>query len=291
MKDRIRTYLELIRFPNLFTAMADVLAGYLIVRANAINWADLFFFLLATSTIYGGGCALNDFSDRKLDARERPLRPIPSGRTTAGEALFLSCLLFAGGIASALVVGRGAGVTALILVLLVILYDLVLKEKDLWGPANMAACRVLNLLLGMSATFYPFALSSLFLFLTFGYVFALTILSRFEVEGGMGSKGMVIFAGPILALSVMALLAAWGHLEKGSLIYLALWMILSGLPLILAGMRPSPPKVGRAVKYLILGIPLLDAAYVSGVHTWTYGIPVALCIIPAVFLARIFYVT
>lgn len=291
MTNRIRSYLELIRFPNLFTAMADVLAGYLIVRATAIEWIDVGSLVLASCCIYAGGCALNDFHDRHLDARERPLRPIPSGRTTAGEALFLSCLLFAGGIGAAFAAGRVSGMTALILVFLVALYDLTLKARDLWGPVNMAACRVLNLLLGMSVAFYPLGLPALFPVLTFGYVFALTILSLFEVEGGLGSRGAVIFAGPLLVLFVMVLLTAAGRLNKGSLAYLAVWVVISGLPLILAAVRPSPAKVGRAVKYLILGIPLLDAAYVSGIHSWTYGLPVALCILPAVLLARMFYVT
>jgi hypothetical protein len=49
--------------------------------------------------------------------------------------------------------------------------------------------------------------------------------------------------------------------------------------------------VGKAVKYLILGIPLLDAVYVSGIQGWVYGIPVSLCVLPPTVISRHFYVT
>jgi hypothetical protein len=42
---------------------------------------------------------------------------------------------------------------------------------------------------------------------------------------------------------------------------------------------------------MVLGIPLLDAVYSSGVQGWPYGVVVALCILPAVFLSRYLYVT
>ena len=82
-------YLQLMRFPNLFTAAADVIAGYLIVRGLDIKLWDLVGLVFATSGIYAGGCVLNDLCDRNVDAIERASRPIPSGRVSTFEAFLL----------------------------------------------------------------------------------------------------------------------------------------------------------------------------------------------------------
>ncbi len=85
---KLRPRLQLIRLPNLFTAMADVLAGYLIVTGAAVRWDILLPLLLATACLYAAGCVLNDFHDREIDRRERPFRPIPSGGFRPGKRRF-----------------------------------------------------------------------------------------------------------------------------------------------------------------------------------------------------------
>src|SRR5262245_63491269 len=45
--------------------------------------------LAAGSLFYSGGMALNDAFDAEIDARERPERPIPSGRVSRGTVLAL----------------------------------------------------------------------------------------------------------------------------------------------------------------------------------------------------------
>ena len=63
----LRGYLELLRPPNVMTAVADVLAGYAV--AGLSNSAALPWLLGATACLYAGGVVLNDFFDRHLDAR------------------------------------------------------------------------------------------------------------------------------------------------------------------------------------------------------------------------------
>ena len=41
MKEKVFAYLQLMRFPNLFTSIADIVAGYLILRGRNINWAGI----------------------------------------------------------------------------------------------------------------------------------------------------------------------------------------------------------------------------------------------------------
>nr|BFE72579.1 hypothetical protein GCM10020092_058800 [Actinoplanes digitatis] len=94
--------------------------------------------------------AANDWADRDLDAAERPERPIPSGRISAPAALGIAAGLTAAGLALA---ARAGGARALAvagpLAAAVWAYDLRLKNTAA-GPAGMAACRALDVLLGAS---------------------------------------------------------------------------------------------------------------------------------------------
>ena len=60
---RIRTYFELIRFPNIFTAMADILAGTWIAGMvlNQSYFSQIILLMLASACIYASGIILNDF--------------------------------------------------------------------------------------------------------------------------------------------------------------------------------------------------------------------------------------
>ena len=72
--------LQLIRLPNVLTAAADSLAGWLLGGGSlgeAARWVPL---TVASMLLYAAGMALNDVFDTEIDRRERPGRPIPSGR-------------------------------------------------------------------------------------------------------------------------------------------------------------------------------------------------------------------
>src|SRR5258706_16067448 len=93
---RIRAYFELLRPANVLTAITDGLTGFAISglgNPRALPWL-----LLATAALYAGGVVLNDFFDREIDARERPERPIPSGRVPAPRAGWLGALLLTAGV-------------------------------------------------------------------------------------------------------------------------------------------------------------------------------------------------
>ena len=69
---RARAYLELVRLPNLFTAVGDIVAGYLIVsRGQDVSWRDLIVLMLASVCLYAGGVVLNDYFDRSARAAAR----------------------------------------------------------------------------------------------------------------------------------------------------------------------------------------------------------------------------
>src|ERR1700752_1691194 len=116
-----RGYLELVRPANVATALADVLAGYAVAglaHPRALGWL-----LLATACLYAGGVVLNDVFDRDVDRTERPERPNPSGRVSAGAATGLGLTLLGAGIASASLAGAAAALVAAAIAASVLLYD------------------------------------------------------------------------------------------------------------------------------------------------------------------------
>lgn len=142
-------YLELVRAPAVLTVLGDTLAGS---AAAGCPWTPRRALLpLASACLYSGGMALNDWADRDLDAAERPERPIPSGRITPRRALGVAAGLGAAGL---LLAGLGGGARSLAvagpLAAGVWLYDAVLKDTPA-GPAAMAACRGLDVLMGAGA--------------------------------------------------------------------------------------------------------------------------------------------
>ena len=74
--------LKLVRFPGVFTALADVLAGYMCVRFSGGSKGEpelLLYLLAAGACLYMGGMSFNDVLDMEKDRESRPRRPIPSG--------------------------------------------------------------------------------------------------------------------------------------------------------------------------------------------------------------------
>src|SRR5436309_2569438 len=86
--------LALVRPPNVFTAVADSLAGLVLARRAGPVLGDPGLWCLAASAcLYLGGIALNDYFDRAVDAVERPERPIPSGSVPPAVAAWPATLV------------------------------------------------------------------------------------------------------------------------------------------------------------------------------------------------------
>src|SRR5438445_368712 len=99
-----RAYAQLVRLPNVFTALADIALGWLCATATgtpAARWPSFLLLMAASACLYSGGMIWNDFFDLEQDRRERPFRPIPSRRitrraaATAGVIALLLGVLFA----------------------------------------------------------------------------------------------------------------------------------------------------------------------------------------------------
>ena len=141
--------------------MADVTMGFLFTHA-AFGQGDAWVFavlLAASSALYGSGVVLNDVFDVEIDSRERPHRPLPSGRISLASARWLGWELLLTGTALAWLAAFLAddfrpGIVGTLLAGCVVLYNAVVKRTFL-GPVAMGGCRGLNVLLGMSVAAGP----------------------------------------------------------------------------------------------------------------------------------------
>ncbi len=286
----LRGYLELLRPPNVLTAVADVLAGYAVAGRSAPG--SLPWLVGATACLYGGGVVLNDYFDRRLDAVERPERPIPSGRVPAGAAALLGGGLLAAGIASASAAGLTAGGIAAAIAGLVVLYDTRAKRHGILGPVNMGACRGLNLLLGIAAAptvlgrYWPLAL------IPFVYIAAVTVVSRGEVHGGKrGAAGLALISlgGVIFALTGLAVAAGPGWLAPLAVVLLLSWRVLP--PFWRVYREPQPLRIRQAIRAGVLSLVLVDAAIGAAFAGPLYAAMILATGVAAAGLARLFSVT
>src|SRR5438477_2082965 len=133
--NRLRAFAQLVRLPNVFTALADIALGALVTGALPPRWLPFVLLALASACLYCGGMVWNDYFDIEQDRRERPFRPLPSGRVSRPAALRLGTGLLAGGWAAAALAGfHGDGWDPIpaavggLLVAAILLYDRWLKR-------------------------------------------------------------------------------------------------------------------------------------------------------------------
>lgn len=149
-------YFRLLRLPNVFSAIADILAGYFLATTaahTAIDWLVLASLCAVSAALYLAGMAFNDIADRDEDARVRPTRPIPSGAVSLQGAVMCAGGLMLAGIQIAAWTGRTTLIVAAVLCAAILAYDFVCKGRTFAGPLALGVCRFANVLLGMSAAY------------------------------------------------------------------------------------------------------------------------------------------
>lgn len=295
--------LQLIRLPNVLTAAADSLAGWLLGGGSlgeAGRWAPL---AIASMVLYAAGMALNDVLDAEIDRQERPGRPIPSGRVSRSFAGGLGAI---GLVVGPLVAWLSGSFTSLIvagvLAAVILAYDAGLKRTVL-GPGVMGACRGLNLLLGLThvpalggpVTWLAAAMYGLF-------VCGITWISRSETESGR--TGNLLVGLTVQDLALIGLMAA--ALQPGkypnplpgrplipleALLVLALVALAVNLAATRAIYQPVPAVIQKTVKTGILALVWIDVGLVAAVRGPQAAAAIAGLWVPAYLLGRWLYST
>jgi UbiA prenyltransferase family len=303
MTSSLIALLQLIRLPNVLTAAADSLSGWLLgggALGEAGKWAPL---ALASMVLYAAGMALNDVFDTELDRQERPERPIPSGRVSRSLAGGIGAMGLVVGPLVAWLSGSSASlVVAGVLAAVILAYDAGLKRTAL-GPGVMGACRGLNLLLGLTHTH---ALGGPVLWLAaamYGlFVCGITWISRSETESG--TTGNLLVGLTVQDLALLGLIAA--ALQTGKypnalaerpviplegLLVLTLVALVVNLAATRAIYQPVPVVIQKAVKTGILALIWIDVGLVAAFRGPQSAAAIAGIWVPAYLLGRWLYST
>jgi len=302
----VRSWLQLVRLPAVFTALADICAGYACKRSSFEPVTEFAALLTASGCLYLAGMIFNDVFDRRRDAIGRPGRPLPSGRIGVMPAVVFGVILLALGIGSAATVSRQALFIALGLTACILAYDGLLKATIL-GPIAMGACRFLNVMLGSAiddVSLFVWAPPQIYVATAIGiYVAGVTWFARTEEKT---SARLPLIGGAVLANVGMATLAAtysgqtllfpwmWaGEVRPAALMLLVVAVALTvDRRIVAAIVDPSPGVVQAAVKLMLLSIITLDATAVlaSSGHIML-AIATALLVLPAIIFGRWIYLT
>jgi 4-hydroxybenzoate polyprenyltransferase len=308
-------WLRLMRLPNVFTAVADVMMGYLFVHGSFAAPAKLACLIAASALLYTAGMVLNDVFDIEIDRRERPFRPLPSGRISLGVARAFGFTLLMLGISFGWLAGFAepggvaipwrSGAVATVLAGCVLLYDGFLKATPL-GPLGMGLCRFLNVLLGMSAARQTlgdlplgFSLPELLVAAGIGtYIVGVTLFAKSEAAE---SKSPLLIAAIVVMTCGAVALGAFTEFAppppKLQTREIIVWLLL-GLLMVTVLRRcftavfdPTPERVQAAVKHSILSLIWLVAAVALAVAPPLFAIAIAALLIPALLLGRWVYST
>lgn len=298
--DKIRAILQLVRPANVLTAVADIWGGAAISYGilGLFLDSDLFFqrlglLTLSSAFLYAGGVVLNDYNDARIDAVERPERPIPRGAVSRPVAGWMGgSMLIAGG-ALASFCSTASGLLALFLLIFILLYNFRLKPDAWLGPLSMGICRSLNLLLGISVV--PGLLSTSLAWgmglLPLVFIAAVTVISRGEVMGGNRKAMQFSLALYLLLTAVLVILAIWRQSPWYAWLFAAAWAWLALGALSRALRTLEPAHIRITVKSGVLSLILLDASYAAVFNNWESALLIT-CLLPvSVLLARTFAVT
>ncbi|MFL2870314.1 MAG: UbiA family prenyltransferase [Pirellulaceae bacterium] len=307
-----KSWCQLFRVSNIFTAFADILMGYSVAAGVfvAADTVPVLCMLLASGMLYSAGMVLNDVFDFDVDKIDRPGRPIPSGTVSLGKARAVGFGLLLAGIgltavpsilAEAQFSSRSLVVGA-ITAMCIIAYDAVLKKTPL-APFAMGSCRVFNVLLGM--TLAPTALESVLggfsqgqLWVAIGmgtYVTGVTWFARTESRNS--HRGILTFGAALMMLGIMLL--PYGVYVSTELPHsvmakntTVIWMLFGSIAgtilfrCVNAITDPSPRNVQIAIIHCLRSLIVINASVILTVGIPVLGVVCVLMMIPMLIVGK-----
>jgi len=144
-------YLEIIRPANGAMAAVAVLVGYIVAIGSVAITLPAAAAMLSAFLILSGGMAVNDYYDVAIDKKNKPHRPIPSGRMRRTRAFQYSMALFGLGLAAALYVSYAAFAIATAAAMLLYLYAWKFSAEPFTGNLVVAVNTGLTFIFGAAA--------------------------------------------------------------------------------------------------------------------------------------------
>lgn len=290
----VRDYLVLVRLPNLFTLPSNILVGIAAISSLAFTLTSFIQFLLLVTIsvlLYCVGIVLNDLYDFDIDKKERPNRPLPSGKISRRSAIGLVAIFSTLALILSLLVSFSTLVISSILFLAIFGYDKYLKNTYA-GPFTIATARAMNILLGTSVSFrsvdsYSQIVTLTFvLIITFVYVSLIGFISRYEVRGFSDNTKLLLPPAIVaIVISSIILFSLMGFFKLESLIILSLFSFIMLISFSRIYRRDSG-RTQQIVRNMILSIIVLDSTFLTGIIGIELGLAVLTLMVPLLVLAN-----
>ena len=267
----LKTVFDLGRVSNLPTVWTNTLAGVILAGASPADWR-IIVLLLSMTLAYTGGMFLNDAFDEIIDARERPERPIPSGKVSAFSVFVYGYLMLAISVILVALCAYSndggvwtATLSAIALACAIILYNSWHKANPL-SPLIMGLCRMLVYITAAYAmTNTPTSMVFLGAVVLLSYLIGLTFTAKQENLGHLKNHWPLLFlAAPmVFALSI---LPSQPNVFWPLLLFM-LWLLVA-LRFIY---RRQAGDIPRAVISMIAGISLIDALFIASTSSLAWA--------------------
>jgi 4-hydroxybenzoate polyprenyltransferase len=270
-----RTWLQLLRAPNLFTVPGDPVAGFLLATGGQLD-RRLPMAVTASLCFYSHGLLLNDLADLAEDRRDRPNRPLPSGAASVRAVLIVAIVLALVALVLCYAISQNTLFVGLGLLAAIVVYNLWSKKIAILGPINMGVCRGLSILLGAMAGILEITSSSgtptagvwsallpLAEVAALGvtlYIAAVTHLARIETLADPPKLPRTL---PFIALVLVIATFFFAAIDRTQpLRYTNIWLYLIGAYTLYAGYKihrrltgqpapPIPPIIGQLIRLLL----------------------------------------
>ncbi|MFZ0252698.1 MAG: UbiA family prenyltransferase [Nitrososphaeraceae archaeon] len=295
----IKDYLVLVRLPNLFTLPSNILVGMATVSSLAFTLTSFTQFLLLVTIsvlLYCVGIVLNDLYDFDIDKKERPNRPLPSGKISRRSAIVLVAIFSTLVLILSLQVSFSTLVISSILFSVIFGYDKYLKNTYA-GPFTIASARVMNILLGTSVSlrsvdsYSQIVTLTFVLIITFVYVSLIGFISRYEVHGFSDNTKLLLPPAIVATvISSIILFTLMGFFKLESLIILSLFSFIMIISFSRIYRRDSG-RTQQIVRNMILSIIVLDSTFLTGIIGIELGLVVLTLMAPLLVLANKMYMT
>lgn len=295
----IKDYLVLVRLPNLFTLPSNILVGMATVSSLAFTLTSFTQFLLLVTIsvlLYCVGIVLNDLYDFDIDKKERPNRPLPSGKISRRSAIVLVAIFSTLALILSLQVSFSTLVISSILFSVIFGYDKYLKNTHA-GPFTIASARVMNILLGTSVSlrsvdsYSQIVTLTFVLIITFVYVSLIGFISRYEVHGFSDNTKLLLPPAIVATvISSIILFTLMGFFKLESLIILSLFSFIMIISFSRIYRRDSG-RTQQIVRNMILSIIVLDSTFLTGIIGIELGLVVLTLMAPLLVLANKMYMT
>ena len=283
----IRQYFQLVRFPGIFTAFTNVLLGYFVVQGDTFGLHLLGPLLATSGCLFLAGMSLNDYFDKKIDKKERPERPIPSGKILPKNALFLGIIFLIIANIFSIFVGFETVIVTIVMSLLIFSYDFKIKNFPVIGILTLSSVRFLNVILGTSIAFnleIVYIAIPLAIFVTGISIFART-------EGlSYSRKSEMLNLVFILSTIVTTIIIILDKITIVQLGFLGLFIVSVFFPYAIFKDK-TVKSVRKKISYQLLAITILDATIISAFAELSYAVIAILLYFPAYFLIKKLYVT